>query len=167
MLTIYCTRKLAALLPEGLEKTPEATPPLYSWYANYTTIQRQKVIVAICAETRFGFLLWNIHKADLIDFSGLILAGIRVTLRHYGVNQKVINQYLSSDQPPKVFAATDKRALAQVNTVILDLKYSGYLPEKQELIPFSLIEWLNDIPVISGYSKGATATELMLEKLEE
>ena len=95
MIRLFCANRLAKALHLPSEPYTGDVPELDKWCVKDTIIRRQNVIVAMCADTRFGFILWGVKKAQYAVLPELIAEGIRRTFRLYGIRQEITDEYLS------------------------------------------------------------------------
>ena len=64
MIKIFCTKKLAEMLPEMPKKCEEPVSALDKWCVNFISAFHKKVVIAMCADTGFGFILYGVKKAQ-------------------------------------------------------------------------------------------------------
>ena len=121
MISLFCTQKLAELLPAKPAKCAEEIPALDRWYASVTIVNRRKVVVALCADNRFCIILWGIKKAQLSDLGSVVANGIRKTLAYYGVKQSVIDQYVTENGHMDLYAASDKKDIGKIASAMKNL----------------------------------------------
>lgn len=143
MIRLYCTKKLADLLPAKLAKDSEEREPFYSWYANVITYQRKKVVVACCGDGRFGFVLWGVKKKQLDDLPSVFMDGIRATFAYYHFKPELIERYLASDEPLAVYAASNRKGIAGLNKVIQFIENLRFNTLPDELLPFYVVRAMN------------------------
>lgn len=167
MVKIFCTKKLAENLPVKPGRCQEETDLFDSWYANTTTIGRTTVVAAVCGANRFGFVLWGIKKSQWKEIPGMILDGIRKTLRAYGVKERLIEEYAPEGVPLEVYAASDRKGTAQSGMVVKLLNSARFNRMPSKLLPLPLARSLNlDYMHITSGS-ATTPYEEMMKHLEE
>ena len=166
MISIFCTKKLAEYLPEKLEKTTENIELLDRWCANITMINRKKVLVAICADSRFAFVLWGVKKAQLKDLGGLIIDGIKKTFAFYGIRPEIIDQYIPANDSPKIYATSDRKDVARLNRSVMELSYYDFSTPPEEPLPLYLVDDLNHTLITKSARDYDYPINIMLESLE-
>ena len=163
MIQILVTKKLADLLPAKVGKKSDEVPALDRWCVNLITINRRKVIVAMCADNRFGFVLWGVKKPDLSKLPHLIELGIRETLASYGVRADIIDDYANVE--PVLYTGMSRSDIGPLNRMAIDLSNMRFREQPAELLPLYIAHTINDIPVNSGSKNVYWPYERMFESL--
>ena len=163
MIQILVTKKLADLLPAKVGKKSDEVPALDRWCVNLITINRRNVIVAMCADNRFGFVLWGVKKPDLSKLPHLIELGIRETLASYGVRADIIDDYANVE--PVLYTGMSRSDIGPLNRMAIDLSNMRFREQPAELLPLFLAHTINDIPVNSGSKNVYWPYERMFESL--
>ena len=145
MIKIFCTKKLAEMLPEMPKVCTDTLSALDKWCVNLTTVQRRKVVIAICADTRFGFVLWGMKKAQFAKLPELIAMGIRTTFDYYGIRTEITDDYLSGT--PELCTGLDRKDAGRLNRLTIDVSNIQFYELPSELIPLNVASLINDIPV--------------------
>lgn len=164
MLTLYCSKKLSDLLPDKLEKGEKDVISLDAWYAHVVTLHRRKVLVAICSDNRFGFVLWGVKKAQLNKLSSVVLTAIRETMADYGIRQEIIDSYAPADEPMCLMNAAGRKGAAQLNRAIKWVEYTPMDTEPTVLRPFFLAKSMNR-DIVMSEPESFHPEERMLERL--
>lgn len=145
MIKVLCTKKLAEMLPQMPAICMETIPALDKWCVNLTIIHRKNVVVAMNADTRFGFILWGVKKAQFANLPELISMGIRTTLEDYGVREEIINDYLAED--PELYIGADRKDIGRLNRLTIDVSNMLFNHQPDDFIPIKLARIINDMPV--------------------
>ncbi|HRX22275.1 MAG TPA: plasmid pRiA4b ORF-3 family protein [Syntrophomonadaceae bacterium] len=119
---IQCTKKL---LDELGIKNPlqKEEPGLFSWHANLITFNRRKTMVMVNDNNRYAIILYGLKKRDFEHLNEIILAGIRNVFRDEGIDEAVIDEYLSRSGE-MVFARTrDRSSITRVNQAAQEVDF--------------------------------------------
>ena len=95
------------MLPEMPKKCDEPVSTLDKWCVNFISAFHKKVVIAMCADTGFGFILYGVKKAQFAKLPELILQGIRKTFDYYGIRNEITDDYLSGT--PELFIGADRK----------------------------------------------------------
>lgn len=167
MISIFCTRKLAELLPAiPPRRTTEEISPLDQWCVSLTTIRRRKVAVVMCADTRFGFVIMGLRKDHFAKLPELIVTGIRKTFEHFAIRREIIDDYCSGS--PSVYIGADRSTVAKLNRMAIDVSRMPFSQRLSDLFPPEYAVAINTMPVGTAHARGCFyPLERMLERLQE
>lgn len=119
MLTIQCTKKLAAELDISLfREMSEHSKPLYCWHSHLFTFHRRKCVLVMNNETRYNFVLFGLVKADFKRYGDLIREHISRNLLDDGMEQYLIDRYLNFCNEVGYMATNNRSILSQMNEMI-------------------------------------------------
>ena len=99
---LHCTKTLLdKLKPNNILLTPidqcdDMVGGLYSWHANFITINRRKAIVFMNNLTRYSVVLYRPKAKDLKRLDSLFKEGIRTAFRNEGFSEDIIEVYLNN-----------------------------------------------------------------------
>ncbi len=108
--------------------------PLFSWHANLIMVNGKKSIIALHDRTRVPMLFYNVKVKDMKNLNALILDGIKTVFSALGINQSLVNQYLSESGPCE-FVKTSSRSILSSMSLMTDYAQNldFYLYEDQLL----------------------------------
>ena len=164
MIKIFCTKKLAEMLPEMPKKCDEPVSTLDKWCVNFISAFHKKVVIAMCADTGFGFILYGVTKAQFAKLPELILQGIRKTFDYYGIRNEITDDYLSGT--PELFIGADRKETARLNRLSIDVSNYFYYEQPSELMDLSFVRRINHRIVGTANNDTFIPLECMLEGLE-
>ena len=131
---LYCSQALQEKLGCKCRKGPVPTDPLDSWAAHCITIQRRNVVVAVLLPFRFCVLIPGVKGRDWDSLDPQILQHMQGALRHHGISQAVIDQYLPEDTAFEKYGAPDAPSRAKVASVARMIQERlGDFPDLQSL----------------------------------
>ena len=165
MIRVFCTKKIIEMLPKAPQPYTGEIPELDKWCVNLTTIQRRKAVIAICADTRYGFVLWGLRKTEFEKLPELISNGIRETFNYYGIRAEVADAYLSG--LPVLCTGNNRKDTARLNRLTIDVSSMRFDSQLTDLLPIGLASIINDIPVDVTTKNAFFPLDRMLEKLKE
>ena len=122
------------------------------------------MLVAICSDNRFGFVLWGVKKAQLNKLSSVVLTAIRETMADYGIRQEIIDSYAPADEPMCLMNAAGRKGAAQLNRAIKWVEYTPMDTEPTVLRPFFLAKSMNR-DIVMSEPESFHPEERMLERL--
>ena len=164
MIKIFCTKKLAEMLPEMPKKCEEPVSALDKWCVNFISAFHKKVVIAMCADTGFGFILYGVKKAQFAKLPELILQGIRKTFDYYGIRNEITDGYLSGTL--EFFIGADRKETARLNRLSIDVSNYFYYEQPSELMDLSFVRRINHRIVGTANDDTFIPLERMLEGLE-
>ena len=141
MIKVFCTKKITDLLPEKPKKFEGETDPLNRWMINLIKIDRKNVILGICTETRFGFLLWNVTKRQYAKLEEVITKAIRDTLTSYGFKPELIDKYVSENV--ELCTGASRTDAARISSIGRDFQSVRILRKPDNMLDISFVRSLN------------------------
>lgn len=111
---IQCTKKLL----DELKVKPqfhEEEEPLFSWHANFMTLNRRKTIVMVNDQNRYVIVLHGLKAKDFSNLDTIIWQGIRETLLEECVKEEIIEQYLNHSPKITYTKTKDRTSVARMN----------------------------------------------------
>jgi hypothetical protein len=120
LITIQCTKKLAAELNVPLSEVPaSAVQSLYGWHAHLFLFKRRKCVLVMNNESRYNFVIYGLVKADFKRFNELVLEHIQLNLLKDGMSQKQIDIYLDEHKEFYYSPTSDRSIISQINEMIM------------------------------------------------
>ncbi|WP_226670453.1 plasmid pRiA4b ORF-3 family protein [Metabacillus litoralis] len=111
---IQCTKKLLTELKVKPALTSEENA-LFSWHANFLTINRRKTLVLMNDSNRYIIVLHGLKAAHIKKIDQFILQSIEETFRDEGVKDDVIEQYISQAKEVAFTTTKDRTHVARLN----------------------------------------------------
>ncbi len=162
MIRIFCTQKLASILKDLPEVSMDEVIPTDKWIAGLTVLEGEFALVLMCLDSRFGFLIWGLREAQLLQGEELFEALIRKMLEYYGIRREITEDLLS--RPPMLCTGMGKKEQAVLNHVIMEVSQMEISSEKlPALIP---LERASSRSLISAMGK-PSSVERMVKQLQE
>jgi hypothetical protein len=127
MFQIACTKKMIDWMGVKPEKEDETQPLIFRWATNVVTMDRRKVVVAVCESSRITVVLGNVKKKDLPPLPAILCEEIRRVLFSYGIREEAIGQYMPQDTPFRLARLSDRGAVARMNNAIQRVQLFGDL----------------------------------------
>lgn len=152
------------MLPAMPKKCEEPVSALDKWCVNFISAFHKKVVIAMCADTGFGFILYGVKKAQFAKLPELILQGIRKTFDYYGIRNEITDDYLSVT--PELFIGADRKETARLNRLSIDVSNCFYYEQPSEMMDLSFVRRINHRIVGTANKDAFIPLELMLEGLE-
>jgi len=120
MFTIQCTKMLAEELRINVSKPTESTNnSIYAWHAHIFRINRHKCVQLMNNQSRYNFIMYGMKKADFMKLNQRIIDGIAENLAADGVEQNIIEQYLSNSNQIAYAVSSDRSIISQMNEMRL------------------------------------------------
>jgi hypothetical protein len=122
---IHCSKKLLDELK--IKPEPELEEePLFSWSAHVLTIQRKKMVVAVNNLNRYAVIMYGLKAKDFKRMDELIKEGLRETWLAEGIQDDVIDTYLSAAGEIRFTKSKDRSSVSRLNRAC---DYIYYLEE--------------------------------------
>ncbi|MBM7606314.1 hypothetical protein JOC75_004362 [Metabacillus crassostreae] len=111
---IQCTKKLLTELMVKPASSSEENA-LFSWHANFLTINRRKTLVLMNDSNRYIIVLHGLKAIHLKKIDQLIVEAIEETFRDEGVRDDVIEQYISQSKEVTFTTTKNRTFVARLN----------------------------------------------------
>jgi hypothetical protein len=95
MITISCTKKLFELSSFIKEQDNDSNNEFYKWHANVFRMAKKNNLIIMNNKTRYCFILFGIKKEHYKDFKELFISSLVENLRAEGIQESLINKYIS------------------------------------------------------------------------
>jgi len=118
---IQCTKKLLEqlktvnIIPDSNVAVDEKS--IFSWHANFVTINRHKSIILVNNHNRYVILLYKISKKDMKNISELISNAIKKAFSTEGIRNDIIDRYLSEAKAVVYTKYSSRSILSTMNSV--------------------------------------------------
>ncbi len=113
---IHSTKKLLEQIPFlPLAKSTEESSPLFSWHANFLTINRRKTVVLMNDQNRYVIVLHGLKAKDFKQFHVIIEKAIRQVFRAERISEEVIKQYIKAAGAVSFSKTKDRSMVARLN----------------------------------------------------
>lgn len=123
---IQCTRKLLDFLNPEI-KAKDTDNDLYSWHANYITINRKKLLIIMNDLTRFTVVFYNVRKKDFEKIHLWLISGIFNAMTLAGFSTEDIMKYLNGMPNDITYNRTKNRTLvARLNKSVEAAEWACY-----------------------------------------
>ena len=168
MIRIFCTKKLAAMLPEKPRNCTDEIPALDKWCVNLTTVYGRDTVVAMCADTRFAFILWGLSRDQFAKLPELVVDGIRKVFDSYGIRQEITNDYLSGT--PVLCTGADRKDLGKLTRLSINVSRMRFGREPSGMLPMEYVNIINELPIDTSKDSQAAVyfpNDRMLEYLQK
>jgi hypothetical protein len=123
MITIQCTKKLAAELKVPVSNEKIHSRLLFSWHAHLFLFNRRKCVLVMNNETRYNFVLYGLKKDDFKRFDELIIESMTENLIADGMEQSLVYKYLQDHRQVNYAPTSDRSILGQINEMIMIAQY--------------------------------------------
>jgi len=146
VLIIQCTKKFAEDLKINVSKPTESTyNSIYAWHAHLVIINRHKCVQLMNNQSRYNFIMYGMKKADFMKFDQLVIKAIAENLMAEGINQKIIDKYLSNCDQVTYAASSERSIISQMNDIrlFIEARFTGDRQERLETDIFQLNRQLN------------------------
>lgn len=140
--------------------------PLFSWHANYITVNRKKVLILINNQTYTPIILNDVNAQKKKQLSKLIPEAIHAAFSMAGISSEKTEAYLNVAGEIQVTSTSNRSILGSVNLVAEDLSVFR-LNMNQTINIEAMIFFSNYIHtqlVNQGYRSSAKALEEALDK---
>ncbi|MBQ9010197.1 MAG: plasmid pRiA4b ORF-3 family protein [Clostridia bacterium] len=164
MIRLFCTKKLAEMLPVIPEPCTDEIPELDCWYLTTATVQGKPAVVAMCLNTRFSFILQGLKKTQYGKLPELVADGIRKIFKFYGIRQEITENYLA--ETPMLCTGLDKNALGRLNRLTINISNMRLHRRPTDQIPLEYVRIINMIPVDVTKKDAFFPLDRMLNRLE-
>jgi len=126
---IQCTKKLLEQLKtvDIIQDSSIAVDEtsIFSWHANFVTINRHKSVILVNNQNRYVILLYKISKKDLKNIAELILDSIKKAFKAEGIRNEIIDRYLSEAKALVYTKSSSRSILSTLNSVEQEAWYSA------------------------------------------
>ncbi|MGD7043215.1 plasmid pRiA4b ORF-3 family protein [Jeotgalibacillus proteolyticus] len=165
-MNIQCTKKLLTELKVQPAEAAEEDP-LFSWHANLMMVNRRKTLVLMNDRNRYGIVLHGLKAKDFKRLNELIPEAIERAYREEGVEEEVIQTYLSQVGEVLFTKTKDRTFVARLNKTcelvsIFDEKIKGDSQHQS-----SLTKKVNRMVVGEGKQSLVVPNEELYRNLEE
>ncbi len=142
---LECTKKLLDWLDINPDRSSSDTDPLFTWTANFITVNRRKTLVAVNPSSRCMFVLYGLTVKSVCILPELIFDGIRAMLQSEHVSPKIIEKYLNDCGKTITFAPNSSRsAVAYCNKACERVYLFSNLFAPGDMFQQRFLPWLND-----------------------
>lgn len=113
---IQCTKKLLEAV-EIRPSIPHDEGTLFSWHANFITLDRAKTVVLMNDKNHFVILLSGLQPEDNENMGDIIHSAIREALLNEGIKSEIIEDYLEAAREIVFTKTNDRSKVAMLNNV--------------------------------------------------
>ena len=99
--------------------------PLFSWHANYFTVNRKKILILINDQTYTLLILQDVNAQKKKQLPQLIPEAIRVAFKIAGISNEKTEEYLTIAGDMQVTVTSNRSIMGSVNLVVEELSYIG------------------------------------------
>lgn len=137
---IQCTKKMLDKLDSekirmvSADECDDGADGFYSWYVNYITINRRKVIVCMNNLTRYPIILYRPKAKDIAHFESRIKEGIRTAFLEEGIPREMVEEYFRNCGDVKFSKTKDRRLLANLNQTCQIVQYYAELLDEDAVV---------------------------------
>jgi hypothetical protein len=149
MITISCTKKLFELSSFIKEQDNDSNNEFYKWHANVFRMAKKNNLIIMNNKTRYCFILFGIKKEHYKDFKELFINSLVENLRAEGIQESLINKYISKVDNIKFTKTYDRSVLGSMTDMVKMTEFiiDDFLPI-QEMNIIELNKMNNDIPQV-------------------
>ncbi len=115
---IQCTKKLLDELKIKPESTSIEEASLFSWHANFLTINRKKTVVLVNDSNRYVIVLYGLLAKDLRKLDELIIESIQVVFREERIAEEITQQFITHAPQITYTKTKDRTSVARMNKSI-------------------------------------------------
>jgi len=131
---IQCTKKLLDELKIKPEPTAIEEAPLFSWHANFLTINRRKTVVLVNDSNRYVIVLYGLLAKDVREFDELITEAIQTNFREEGIREEIIQQFIAHAPTITYTKTKDRSSVARMNNSIDPVYFFADLLDNKTII---------------------------------
>ena len=162
---IQCTKKLLDELkvkpqPHGEED------PLFSWHANFITLNRRKTVVVVNDQNRYVIVLHGLKAKDFSNLDTLILQAIRETFLDEGVKEEIIEQFINHAKEITFTKTKDRTSVARMNKSCETVYFYEELLSAHSLVQSTLSKRVSRFLVGQGKNQYIQPNEELYKDLE-
>ena len=162
---IQCTKKLLDELkvkpqPHGEED------PLFSWHANFITLNRRKTVVVVNDQNRYVIVLHGLKAKDFSNLDTLILQAIRETFLDEGVKEEIIEQFINHAKEITFTKTKDRTSVARMNKSCETVYFYEELLSAHSLVQSTLSNRVSRFLVGQGKNQYIQPNEELYKDLE-
>ncbi len=110
---IHCTKKLVDEMDIELPIEEEESP-VFSWHANFVTLNRRKVLILLQDRSRYVIVLYGLKKKDFNNLDSISQEAIRNIFKQEGVDEAVTASYLEKAGEIRFAKASDKSSITRM-----------------------------------------------------
>ncbi len=166
MIKVFCAKRIVEKLPRKPKACKEEVKPLEQWCVNLLFSGSWNFVVAMSADTRFGFVIANVDQEKFEKLPELLAEGIRKAFAYYGIRKEIMDDYLS--EPPVLYgsARVDRSTWGKLISVMKYVEFLALNKPTSDAIPIEYIALMNRRSVSVGGKDGYHPRDGMLEALQ-
>lgn len=165
---IQCTSKLLKKLKIKSQDLPELakTDPLYSWHANFLTINRRNTLVLVNDSNRYIIVLYGLMAKDFNRLDSIILQAIREVFLHEHIAEQRIKKYLAKGKKFTFTKTKDRTSVSRMNRSIDPIESFTDLINQNEITQIALSARVSRFLITHGELGYISPNEQLLKDFE-